>query len=139
MKRRRALLGAPSLTCRSDSKVEVFRGNDLSALMLTLGLADFSPPRQSFTDSASAYLRKTPRIIPQPGGKKQTPAKNHRRGLWGRGHQPLATSPASWRGSTSGGGSFPSTARTCASPLRGRTSTDSPCAPSPQAPPPPCR
>ena len=31
----------------------------------TLGLADFSPPRQSFTDSASAYLRKTPRIIPQ--------------------------------------------------------------------------
>ena len=76
-----ARMGASPLTCRSYCEnLDVFRWNDLLALMPTLGLADFSPPHQSFTDSASAYLHKTPRIIPQPGGERQTPAKNHRRG-----------------------------------------------------------
>ena len=40
--------------------VVVFLLNDLSALMLTLGTADFSPPHQSPAVSARTYLRKTP-------------------------------------------------------------------------------
>ena len=83
MKRQCAHLGAPSLTCRSILKyVVVFRMNDLSALMLTLGVADFSPPHQSSAVSAQAYLRKTPRIIPY-----FPPTKNPRRKSAGVLHQ----------------------------------------------------
>jgi hypothetical protein len=43
MKRQRALSGASSLQCRSVQEIlVVFCENDLSALMLTLGVADFS-------------------------------------------------------------------------------------------------
>ncbi len=81
MKRQCARTDAPSLTCRSDfRKVAVFRVNDLSALMLTLGTADFSPPHHSFTVSAFAYLRKTPHIIPY-----FPPTKNPRQKFTGEG------------------------------------------------------
>ena len=60
----------------------VFRVNDFSALMLTLGVADFSPPHQSSAVSAQAYLHKTPRIIPH-----FPPTKNPRRKSAGALHQ----------------------------------------------------
>ena len=45
--------GASPLTCRSDFEIVlVFRADDLSALMLTLGTADFSPSHQSSAVSA---------------------------------------------------------------------------------------
>ena len=70
MKRQCALSGASSTYMPFKIEIVVaFRENDLSALMLTLGLADFSPPHQSFATAArrdgSPYHCKTPRIIPQ--------------------------------------------------------------------------
>ena len=77
MKRKCAHTGAPPLTCRLTFEiVAVFRMNDLSALMLTLGAADFSRRTKVLRFRPQAYLHKTPSIIPQPQDKIKPPPKN---------------------------------------------------------------
>ena len=66
----------------------VFRVNDFSALMLTLGAADFSRRTKVLRFRPQAYLHKTPSIIPQPQDKIKPPPKNHR-----QGGQPPTTPP----------------------------------------------
>ena len=56
--------------------VVVFLWNDLSALMLTLGAADFSRRTKVLRFRPQAYLHKTPSIIPQPQDKIKPPPKN---------------------------------------------------------------
>ena len=75
MKRQRALSGASSLQCRSVQEIlVVFCENDLSALMLTLGVADFSPPHQSSAVSApSLPPQNATNYTTLPANKKPPP------------------------------------------------------------------
>ena len=65
--------------------VVVFLWNDLSALMLTLGAADFSRRTKVLRFRPQAYLHKTPSIIPQPQDKIKPPPKKPA----GANHQPI--------------------------------------------------